>query len=333
MKKYLFLAAAILTLGVGFTSAASQHQWFSQFQEKDGKITFRCQSSCVLLLGDLADNDQLVVEWGTRQGDGTWGYGYLVGENIYSASLLPAGAYKWTFADDQVHAQLPDEKKQIVFLVGGPLKVEDVHIALGSRSSSEVVWRAWKKFRTTEQLAPYSINLHYGPMIGSRSWPVFGLVIMLIVVLVVYVTRKKFSLKQVLYSSIVTLIVITVVWGVRLLVDDIVITNHNTSTFSVDHHNVFDLGDYIAVTEKVRAHLDLDNVSARRGKTCTMYAKSHRSWPVDAHRNSVYLRPCTPVLTGSMADYQLYYNIPSEAGTGAATLLTWNNFTLFQTRP
>ncbi|MBP6910864.1 hypothetical protein KBC03_04725 [Patescibacteria group bacterium] len=48
-------------------------------------------------------------------------------------------------------------------------------------------------------------------MIGSRSWPVFGLVIMLIVVLVIYVTRKKFSLKQVLYSSIVTLIVITII--------------------------------------------------------------------------------------------------------------------------
>lgn len=334
MKKYLFLIAAILWLGVSFAGAAYQQQGFGQFQEKDGKVSFWCPSSCVVLLGDLGDNDQLNVKGGTRQGDGMWGYGYLVGQNIYTAIMLPAMGYQWTFADDMIHKQLPSGPKQVVFLVTGPLKADDVSLEMGARSAGDAVKWAWNKFRATEDLAPYSINLHYGPSIGSWSWPVFGLVMMLIAVVIAYIVRKKLSLKGGLYAAIVALIVITIVGGVRLLIDDINITIKNVSTFSKDHHDVFDLDDYITVTEKVRAQLKLDDVNERRGKTCTMYAKSHRSWPVDAHWNSVYLRPCTPVQTGSMADYQLYYNIPAEASTsGAAIILTWNNFTLFQTRP
>lgn len=93
----------------------------------------------------------------------------------------------------------------------------------------------------------------------------------------------------------------------------------------------FELGSYIDVTEQVRNTLDLDNIDAWRGKKCTIYAKSNMAWPFDAHWNSVYLRPCTVVQTGSEADYGLYYNIQPVDATGT-NILSGFNFNLYNFR-
>lgn len=110
-----------------------------------------------------------------------------------------------------------------------------------------------------------------------------------------------------------------VIGGVRLLVDDIRITSSNSKEYQSDKQ-VFDLGNYISVTEKVRNYLDLDNRSEWKDKTCSIYAKSNMDWPHVAHWGSVYLRPCHLVQTGSMADYQLYYNVLPQNSTGSVVL-------------
>lgn len=114
------------------------------------------------------------------------------------------------------------------------------------------------------------------------------------------------KLSDLLYTAVSIMLVVIVLGGVRLLIDDIRIVHKGYNEFSAvadDERKFGELGDYIVVTDKVRQALDLDNVDAWRGKTCTIYAKSNMSWPFDAHWASVYLRPCTVVKTGSLADY------------------------------
>jgi hypothetical protein len=73
----------------------------------------------------------------------------------------------------------------------------------------------------------------------------------------------------------------------------------------------FELRDYIPVTQKVRNYLELDNITKWKGKECTFYVQANQSWPYISHWQTLYLRPCTIVQTGDIADYQLYYNIPT----------------------
>lgn len=94
------------------------------------------------------------------------GYGYIVGSNIYAATVVPVNNYEWSFVDDPIYKQLPAGKKQVAFLVTGPLKAEGVRIEMRSRSLSETLKGTWKRFFKVEQVLPYSINLHYGPKVG-----------------------------------------------------------------------------------------------------------------------------------------------------------------------
>ena len=81
--------------------------------------------------------------------------------------MLPAADHEWSFVDDPIYKQFPkDMEKQLVFLVTGPLKAEGVKVELNNRSAGESISRMRNRFRKVEQLAPYSINLHYGPFVG-----------------------------------------------------------------------------------------------------------------------------------------------------------------------
>lgn len=334
MKKYLLLTLSLLLCTWGVASAAYQQQWFSQYTEKDGKIDFRCEKNCVVLLGEKGGNDFVKVQWGTVQWNGQRGYGYLLGQQIYAATMLQPGNYEWSFVDDPIFKQIPDgDAAKVMFLVTGPLKVEWVQITMASRGGSDAIGWIWKRFRKTEMLAPYSINLHYWPYVGGWSWPLFGLIATLIAVGIVYIVRKKMNLKETLRITMIALIAVMIVGGVRLLVDDmkIIAQGHKQYTAVKEWKTFFDLGSYIDVTKQVRDTLDLDNVEARRGKECKIYAKSNMSRPFDAHRNSVYLRPCTVVQTGSEADYGLYYNVWPSYETGI-NILSGFNFYLYNFR-
>gem|GEM_PF-5106517 len=171
-------------------------------------------------------------------------------------------------------------------------------------------------------------------MIGTRSRPAFALLIMLIIVVIMYVVRKKMSLSELVHAACITLIFLMVIGGVRLLYDDISIVRNNQKLLaeSGTEKRVFDGGNYIGVTEQVRKHLDLDSIHAWKENECTIYAKSNAERPFNAHRSSVYLRPCTVVKTGSMADYHLYFNVLPETQSGTL-VLSGTNFTLYDLRP
>lgn len=332
MKKYLIVCAAIGLWLLGITQAAYQQQWFNQFSESGDTISFWCQNSCVLMLGEKEDNDLIRVAGGTHQWDGQWGYGYLLWQNIYASTLLPAASYEWSFADDPIYKQLPAGENKVLFLVTWPLKADNVQIEMRQRGQWEAFGWAWKRFWNVENIAPYSVNLHHGPMIGSWSWPFFGFIVMLIAVVIIYIVRKKMTLKQIITSACVVLVTIMIVWGVRLLYDDIRIVNSTQRQFSSESRKFLELNDYIAVTEKLRDYLHLDNISEWKDKKCSIYAKSNADWPFVAHWWAVYLRPCEIVQTWSVADYALFYNVPADIATGTLAL-TGDSFILYNLRP
>lgn len=91
---------------------------------------------------------------------------------------------------------------------------------MASRGGGDAIGWLWKRFRNTEMLAPYSINLHYGPYVGGRSWPLFALVATLLAVVIVYIVRKKMTLSETLRVTMIALISVMIAGGIRLLVDD-----------------------------------------------------------------------------------------------------------------
>lgn len=330
MKKYLYLFATIIavsSLSIGSVNAFQQ-QGFSQYKENGKTVSFSCDSSCAILLGDKWDNDTIIVKWWSHQWSGQRGYGYVLWQNVYAATIVPVRSYEWSFSDDPIYKQLPAGEKKVVFLVSGPLKADDVTISMQEKSFGENISWSWSRFWNIEKLAPYSINLHYGPMIGWWSWPLFWLIIAIISLVIWAIITQKLSVKKIVRMISIILITLMIIGGIRLLIDNIRITNSGIDAFAGENKIFFDLWNYIPVTEKIREALHLEDRAIWKEKKCTIYAKTNMDWPFVAHRWAVYLRPCEMVQTGSLADYQLFYNSIPTITTGTI-ILTGDDFALF----
>ena len=78
----------LLLMFVAFpTFAAYQQQGFAQFQELDGNINFVCTGQCFALIGPIAGSDYISLN-GNLQGNGSIGYGFLVGQQIAPADTI-----------------------------------------------------------------------------------------------------------------------------------------------------------------------------------------------------------------------------------------------------
>ncbi len=132
--------------------------------------------------------------------------------------------------------------------------------------SAKLSW-VWDKFLKLETLAPYSINLRYGPMIGAWSWPFFALIVVIVAALIGAIRMKNIGLKKLVMMTGAIMIGVIIIGGIRLMMDNIRVTYTGLTTFTwaTDEQKVFfDLGDYINVTNKVRQTLSLDDLDAWR---------------------------------------------------------------------
>lgn len=68
---------------------------------------------------------------------------------------------------------------------------------MSTMSSAESLSHTWRGFWKTEAMAPYSINLHYGPKVGTWSWPAFGLLMVVLATVVWALLAKKVSMKKI----------------------------------------------------------------------------------------------------------------------------------------
>lgn len=317
MKKYLLMTSVAALSLIGITSAYNQ-QGFSEYNEgADGSMTFSCGSQCAVLLDDLAGKEVLSIN-GEITGSGSIGYGYLVGQTVYPANLTPfsseTNGAQWSFNEDAIYSQVAgQEGAKVVFLVYGRVAGKNISVSLGSKTFSQRVSSARKNFWRSEALAPYSINLHYGPAVGGRSRPFFASWLIILGTIGVLIYRKRIT--DALPIALTVALVVMTLGGIRLMTDNVDNTSYGRKHFvrpADEQKRFFDLQDYIAVTQQVRAKLELDNVEKRKDTKCTIQATAVQDWPFRAHWQSVYLRPCELVLTGSMADYTLTYGAAME---------------------
>ena len=337
MKKYGLLIAITALFWCTTSVFAYKQQWFTQFQEDqiNGTVSFTCPNQCLLLMWDVNEWDIITVNW-TIAWEGTIWYWYLVGNAVYPTTMLNIWAsteYKWVLSEHQMYAQIPKEWwTQVVILVQWKVTASNLSVSFDLKT----IWDIWNSFWKVENIAPYSINLHYWPTWGSWSWPLFWTILALLITILsrIIATQTQHN-KKTFWSIVVwSFIWIMIVWWGRLLVDYIKITHQESQKFvqvSENEKTVFDLHDYIYVTEQVRNKLKLDELDEWKSKKCTIYAESWQPRPFIPHWAFVYLRPCEVIQTWSIADFLLYYN-KTPSIIGKSTLLTWTNFILFDNR-
>jgi len=96
----------------------------------------------------------------------------------------------------------------------------------------------------------------------------------------------------------------------------------NYTNASLENKTFFDLWDYITFTDNIRKELLLDNKNIK----CKIFVDSFQDWPFTPHRDKLYLKPCTLVLTWSEADYSIFYKKNIATGDFQKTLLLEYNW-------
>lgn len=330
MKRYILVIIVLIVVWYSAKTFAYKQQWFTQFQENtvEGTTSFRCTSQCIVLLWDIKEWDIITVN-----GDISWiwkmWYWYLVGNAVYPAfmnDISPSSEYRWVLSENQIYAQVPkDSWTQVVLLFQWDISSDNMFMSFDLKT----LWDSRDWFWKLENIAPYSINLRYWPVWGTWSWPKFAFFLTILLVVIYLISRKKLTFKKAVFGAIIIACIVHIVWWMRLLVDHIKITSNWIKSYD-NNMTYFELRDYIPVTQKIRSYLDLDNVDKWNNKKCNIYISANQVWPYVSHRQTVYLRPCVSVLTWELADYELYYNIPSIPIGNKNILLTWDSFILIQ---
>ncbi len=304
----------ILPLFLFFTVpvfAEYQQQWFSQFQETNGQMNFVCDNQCFALVWPIAGNDYVTLQW-TFQGTGVIGYGFLVGQQIVPWDIMQINwngsiNQQFSFSALSFYSQIPADA-QLVFLSQGNIIGNNAQLSLGFMTLYNKIWQWWKDFWKMETLTPYSINLRYWVTLLWVSLLKYGYWIFLLAIIYVLFfikSNKEKKFRTIFFRGIGIFLFI----GIRNFITDTWIVHQGLTTYtnqSYEHKTFFDLWDYIVFTDKMRKTLQLDEWI----KDCTMFVDSFQDRPFKAHRDMLYLKPCTVVLTWSEADYLVYYKTP-----------------------
>ena len=313
----------LLLMFVAFpTFAAYQQQGFAQFQELDGNINFVCTGQCFALIGPIAGSDYISLN-GNLQGNGSIGYGFLVGQQIAPADTIQVNwdimiNQQFPFAKLPFYVQLPKEA-QLIILVQGSVMGSQFTANIWFMDFYQKIGQWRKDFRQMEPLTPYSINLRYGVKINGTSllqygYRIFLLAALYILFFVKWDKNKKF--RNIFFRGIGIFLFI----GIRNLITYTWIVDQGIKTYvqpSMENKTFFDLWDYISFTDKIRKTLKLDTEK----RVCKIYIDSFQDRPFKPHRELLYLKPCTITLTWSEADYSIYYKKPIFTGDLNKTVL------------
>lgn len=308
MKKILILYLLLFPI-FGFTY---QQQGFSQFQENLWKIDFICKSQCITIIWATDQYDILDINWQTN-GQWVFGYWFLVWQQIIPWEIIQINwnstiNQKFIFSRSQVFSQIP-KGSQIVLIMEGWLEGK-IKPELTFLSFWEKIWMWWKEFWTMETLTPYSINLRYGVKVLWTSILQYGYRIFILAtayILVFSKDKKEKKYQKIFFRGIGIFLFIWIrnfITYTRIV--DKWLKNYTHQT--TENNTFFDLWDYIAITDKIRKELNLDD----KNISCKIKIHSFQDWPFRFHRENLYLKPCIWVMTWSEADYTLYYKKPIQ---------------------
>ena len=313
---FLFVFAAFPSF------AAYQQQGFAQFQELDGNMNFVCTGQCFVLIGPLAGSDSISLNGDLQWSWLVW-YGFLVGQQIAPGETIQIHGYsainqQFSFAKLPFYSQLPKES-QVILMVQGLITWNHIAATMWFMDAYQKIGQWWKDFWQMEPLTPYSINLRYGVKILWTSvlqyayW-IFFFAALYILFFVKWDKHTKF--RKIFFWWIGIFLFI---WA-RNIITYVGIVNQWIQTYTypaMENKLFFDLWDYISFTDKIRKELKLDTEKT----SCKIFVDSFQDWPFTSHWTSLYLKPCTIVLTWSEADYSIYYKKPIASGDLQKTVL------------
>jgi hypothetical protein len=174
-------------------------QGFSVYQNHSGSVNFSCQSECLAVLDKFSGKDVLHIK-GEVQGNGTLGYGFLVGQQVIPGEFIEVSSpfvdEERLFSHASYFSQIPKDA-QIVLIVQGSLQAEALTLKVKGLNAFQKVKWGWKDFLEYEPLTVYSINLRYGQKILGTSIIQWGYRISIIGIIVLAV-RRKATLQNVL---------------------------------------------------------------------------------------------------------------------------------------
>lgn len=327
----ILLASIVCIVYTGSIYAQSnrKQQGFSTFNLAGNTATFSCETQCVIVLDTLAQWDSITLKW-KLIGQGTAGYGFLVGSQFVPGTLqnIQGGAEfdgKYYFSDIPQFGSLP-KTALIAFLVQGSLSSEWLTLETKKTTMFEGRQRIWSSFWRNEPMTPYSINLRRWVMIGGTSIVYYAYIACILIGLYIFMRRWSVKWKHMLEKQIfIAFFGIFLFLGLRNLSTFLSITTQwITHLYPEEREKAtyFELGDYIVFTEKIRETLHLDEIT--QAQTCKIYAEGVSNRPYVVHRRSVYLKPCVVVEARDDADYLLYYKKqPIEEITNENLLLSF----------
>ena len=307
MKKLFFISCFSCLFRWTSTFAYLQ-QGFSSYQETNGSLAFVCETQCVIILWPLAGYDSVLVT-GPLAGDGQFGYGFLVGQQIYPGETVPVqwvSSKLFTFATHPLISQLPKKDTQLVLIARGNVQTSGVTVWLDKLSLGQNIRQWWTDFWTNEPLRPYSINLRYGVKILWTSLVKIGyrLFVIACIASLLCIHSRDQRRSAIIFRGIL----LVMLFSLRNLRNrtDWTTTGLRTYTHAPEaQKSFFDLGDYPVFIDKMRTVLQLDQ---QFGKiTCTIYFDAFQERPFKVHADTVYIKPCEPAIDKTSAEYIVYY--------------------------
>lgn len=190
-KRLLFLL-----FFVTLPTFAYQQQGFSSYQENGSTVDFVCTSQCVLVLDEWAGTDALHIA-GQIQGQGTIGYGFLVGQQIAPGWSIEVrdGILDTDFSvsDSPMFAQLPSTYS-IVLLVQGNIQASQVSFKASSYSLFQNIAQWFSQALAYKEYNPRTINFLEWPLwngVYINKYFLPWIVVLLIVAWLVYLLNTR----------------------------------------------------------------------------------------------------------------------------------------------
>jgi len=308
MKKNLILLL-LLFPAFWFTY---QQQGFKQYQENYWTSNFVCEWQCIMLIWATDQYDMINLNWNLNW---QWvlGYWFLVWQQIIPWEIIQIN-WNWQINEDFVFSksqnfkQIPPNSQVVVIMEG--------NLQWNIKPSIDILWLGQKismllkDFWDMETLTPYSINLRYWIKLLWTSILTYWYRIFILVAIYILVFSKEREKKKFQKIFYLWIWIFLFIW-IRNLITYTRIVDQWLKNFThqiIENKTFFDLWDYIAITDKIRKKLNLDD----KNISCKIKIHSFQDWPFRFHRENLYLKPCIWVMTWSEADYTLYYKKPIQ---------------------
>jgi len=315
LKIFLKICFFLVCLGlvyIGSFSFGYQYEWFTEYQEWEEWISFKCEKKCYISLWKVGRADYLNISWEI----GGTGNFIIFSERWNLKDFLYLGflsstsnAYvKFSDYDEILLFHLQNDRwlwVEFYWNISWFLKVNKL-----SFTFLQKILIGRKDFWLKESIYPNIVNLREGIYILWKSILVYWYIAFLLSLLCIIIFVRRDWRQKFKIIFYIWLWFFLFIW-IRNTINYTYILNQWISWFRTNK-NLFDLEDFFPFVERIRDKLDL-NFNENVNQDCKIFVKSETNRNIDDH-GWFYFKPCEHVSVWDLADYKVYYkmSIPPE---------------------